>query len=185
MSVQPSLMCTINGAYSQIRSHRTQSRQEGYLQDVHSRESIRKRRNDRQRAHDSGRLQSSRAFWRYRLCSFRRTDWATFLAVACTPCLGRLVQDFGFLAALITVCMNDTRLAATLRQVHRASPSLSRCSCLLLDNRTGMDTMCSPSSTFYQWTQQQLQLSPRIARRPSITSIGRATNAAPESTHER
>lgn len=33
--------------------------------------------------------------------------------------------------------------------------------------------------------QQQLQLSPRIARRPSMTSIGMATNAAPESTHER
>lgn len=39
--------------------------------------------------------------------------------------------------------------------------------------------------TRHQWAQQQLQLSPRIARRPSMKSIGMATNAAPESTHER
>ena len=33
--------------------------------------------------------------------------------------------------------------------------------------------------------QQQLQLSPRIARRPSMTSIGMATKAATESTHDK
>ncbi len=40
-------------------------------------------------------------------------------------------------------------------------------------------------SFFAKWHQQQLQLSPRIALRPSMPSIGMATNAATESTHER
>ena len=59
----------------------------------------------------------TRRSWCRGLSFFRATDRATLLAVARTPCLGRLVKAFWFLAAGITVCMEDTCLAATLRPV--------------------------------------------------------------------